>query len=180
MKKRTDRTSHAILRLGAVCAPIARRTPARARTAAALALALLSPALTIGPASASDSSPVGRWVTYSDKTHAPSGVIEIKLDHGMLKGTVLQLLNRLPSSPPAICGQCEGAQKGAPIVGMTIMWGLTDVGGAVWDNGSILDPDSGEVYSAKIALEDGGKKLLVRGYFGISLLGRSQEWIRQN
>ncbi|HEY3596283.1 MAG TPA: DUF2147 domain-containing protein, partial [Paraburkholderia sp.] len=28
--------------------------------------------------------------------------------------------------------------------------------------------------------EDGGQKLIVRGYIGVSLLGRSQTWIRQN
>jgi uncharacterized protein (DUF2147 family) len=28
-------------------------------------------------------------------------------------------------------------------------------------------------------LEDGGNKLVVRGYIGVSLLGRSQTWIRQ-
>ena len=63
---------------------------------------------------------------------------------------------------------------------MTIMWGLTSDGGTVWDNGSILDPNTGDVYSAKIELEEGGQKLLVRGYLGISLLGRTQEWVRQN
>jgi uncharacterized protein (DUF2147 family) len=28
-------------------------------------------------------------------------------------------------------------------------------------------------------LEDGGNKLVVRGYIGVSLLGRSQTWVRQ-
>ncbi|HYS86791.1 MAG TPA: DUF2147 domain-containing protein [Bradyrhizobium sp.] len=45
--------------------------------------------------------------------------------------------------------------------------------------GKILDPDNGKVYSSKIWLTDGGKKLNVRGYIGVSLLGRSQIWERQ-
>lgn len=134
----------------------------------------------LSPAQASDSSPVGRWVTISDKTHKPSGVIEIRLDHGALKGIVVEQLNRPASAPPSLCRKCEGALKDAPIIGMTIMWGLTNDGRSVWDNGSILDPNSGDIYSAKVELEDGGQKLLVRGYLGISLLGRSQEWVRQN
>jgi uncharacterized protein (DUF2147 family) len=28
-------------------------------------------------------------------------------------------------------------------------------------------------------LEDGGNKLVVRGYIGVALLGRSQTWVRQ-
>jgi uncharacterized protein (DUF2147 family) len=34
------------------------------------------------------------------------------------------------------------------------------------------------VYRASIRLEQGGKKLVVRGYVGISLFGRSQIWER--
>jgi len=145
-----------------------------------LGAALLLVLTAMSPAHAVDSSPVGRWVTYSDKTHKPTGVIEIKLDHGALSGTVLQQFNRPASLPPAICKKCDGPLKDAPIIGLRIMWGLTNDGAAVWDNGSILDPNSGNVYSAKVELEDGGQKLMVRGYLGISLLGRSQEWVRQN
>ena len=132
------------------------------------------------PARAAETSPVGRWMTFSDRTHLPSGIIEIKLEHGALKGTVVQMLNRPTSLPPAVCRKCDGTLKNAPIVGMTIMWGLKNDGAARWDDGSILDPNSGDVYSAKLELEDGGQKLLVRGYLGISLLGRTQEWVRQN
>jgi uncharacterized protein (DUF2147 family) len=50
--------------------------------------------------------------------------------------------------------------------------------GDVWSGGEILDPDIGKVYRAKLRLADGGKKLLVRGYIGFSLLGRTETWIR--
>jgi uncharacterized protein (DUF2147 family) len=50
--------------------------------------------------------------------------------------------------------------------------------GDVWDGGEILDPDIGKVYRVKLKLADGGKKLLVRGYIGFSLFGRTQTWIR--
>ena len=63
---------------------------------------------------------------------------------------------------------------------MTILWGLTQSGNGSWENGSILDPNTGNVYSAKVELQDGGRKLLVRGYLGIALLGRTEVWLRQN
>lgn len=47
-----------------------------------------------------------------------------------------------------------------------------------WDGGNILDPENGKVYKCKMSLEDGGQKLVVRGYIGVSLLGRSQTWVR--
>ncbi|MDT3381183.1 DUF2147 domain-containing protein [Labrys neptuniae] len=45
--------------------------------------------------------------------------------------------------------------------------------------GQILDPDNGKVYSSKIYLTAAGRKLNVRGYIGVSMLGRSQVWQRQ-
>ena len=47
------------------------------------------------------------------------------------------------------------------------------------ENGKILDPQSGKIYSAKMTPMDGGAKLDVRGYMGFSLFGRSQTWIRE-
>ena len=60
---------------------------------------------------------------------------------------------------------------------MVIMWGVSKDDG-VWDGGKILDPKNGKVYSVKLSLADGGQKLDVHGYIGISLLGRSQVWER--
>ena len=48
-----------------------------------------------------------------------------------------------------------------------------------WDGGNILDPENGKVYSAKMSLDESGQKLTVRGFIGISLIGRSQTWIRE-
>lgn len=57
------------------------------------------------------------------------------------------------------------------------MWGLKQEGDNEWGGGSILDPKSGKIYRAKITAQ--GNKLLVRGYLGISLLGRTQVWKKQ-
>jgi uncharacterized protein (DUF2147 family) len=48
-----------------------------------------------------------------------------------------------------------------------------------WSGGEILDPENGKIYRATIHLEENGKKLVVRGYIGISLFGRSQTWLRR-
>jgi uncharacterized protein (DUF2147 family) len=42
----------------------------------------------------------------------------------------------------------------------------------------VLDPTKGRIYGAEVKLIEGGAKLRVRGYFGISLLGRTQTWNR--
>nr|WP_246706062.1 DUF2147 domain-containing protein [Rhizobium leguminosarum] len=61
---------------------------------------------------------------------------------------------------------------------MVILSGLKKDGDE-YTGGKILDPDNGKVYSSKIYLADEGKKLNVRGFIGVSLLGRSQVWERQ-
>lgn len=82
-----------------------------------------------------------------------------------------------PNESPT-CTKCEGALKDAPVIGLVILSGLKK-DGAEYTGGQILDPDSGKVYSSKIRLTDGGEKLNVRGYIGVSMLGRSQIWVRQ-
>lgn len=60
---------------------------------------------------------------------------------------------------------------------MTFLWGMTK-DGEYWRGGEILDPDTGSIYDAKLRVVDGGRKLEVRGFLGLSLLGRSQIWER--
>jgi uncharacterized protein (DUF2147 family) len=60
---------------------------------------------------------------------------------------------------------------------MDIIRGL-HADGDGWAGGTILDPESGKVYRCSLSLRDGGKKLAVRGYLGIALLGRTQVWER--
>jgi uncharacterized protein (DUF2147 family) len=46
----------------------------------------------------------------------------------------------------------------------------------VWTGGEILDPDKGSTYRLQLSLQDGGKKLQVRGYIGPFF--RNQTWLR--
>jgi uncharacterized protein (DUF2147 family) len=46
-----------------------------------------------------------------------------------------------------------------------------------WDSGKIYDPESGKTYSCNLSLKD-KNTLTVRGYVGISLLGRTETWTR--
>lgn len=46
-----------------------------------------------------------------------------------------------------------------------------------WEDGTIYDPKSGKTYSCKMTMS-GNDKLNVRGYIGISLIGRTDTWTR--
>lgn len=120
-------------------------------------------------------TPVGRWKTIDDASKKEKSVVEIWEEGGKLYGKISQLLDTLPNDPNPKCVKCEGEQKDQPMIGMKIMWDLKK-DGSEWSGGRILDPENGKTYKVYLALEDGGKKLKVRGYVGFSLLGRTQYW----
>ena len=123
-------------------------------------------------------TPVGKWRTIDDKTGKVKSVVEItEASNGTLQGKVLQVLDS-EKGPNPLCDACKGANHNKPIEGMVIAWGLRHEGDA-WDDGKIMDPKNGKVYSAKMTPVDGGKKLEVRGYMGFSLLGSTQTWVRE-
>lgn len=63
------------------------------------------------------------------------------------------------------------------IIGTNILTGLEYEGEGEYENGKIYDPESGKTYSCLMELED-ADTLEVRGFIGISLVGRSQTWTR--
>ena len=128
---------------------------------------------------ADSNSPAGLWRTVDDKTGKERSLVRITEASGVYEGKVEKLLNRQPDDDPDnLCRKCEGARKDQPVIGMTILWNLKKDGDQ-YTGGEILDPKNGKVYRAKMKLLDGGRKLEVRGFIGISLLGRSQTWVRE-
>jgi uncharacterized protein (DUF2147 family) len=123
------------------------------------------------------STPVGLWNTISDTDGRPTAIVEILEDNGEYVGIVRGLL--VPAEPEdSVCGKCSGDRKDQRIVGMEIMRHMR-ADGDEWSGGEILDPENGKTYRAKMKLADGGQKLIVRGYIGFSLFGRSQTWVRR-
>lgn len=60
---------------------------------------------------------------------------------------------------------------------MDIMTNFEFDGGNVWDEGKIYNPEDGKTYSCKMTLKN-PNTLDVRGYVGISLIGKTQVWTR--
>lgn len=142
-----------------------------------LALLLALPLVALSFGALAQNSPVGKWHTIDDKTGKVKSVVEItEAPNGTLQGKVLQVLDS-DKGPHPLCDACKGANHNKPIEGMVIAWGLRREGDS-WDDGKIMDPKNGKVYSAKMTPIEGGRKLEVRGYLGFSLLGRTQTWVR--
>lgn len=125
---------------------------------------------------ADNASPVGLWRNVDDVSGKPRALVRITEANGTLQGKVEKVF--LAPNESGKCEKCEGALKNVPVIGLVILSGLKK-DGAEYTGGQILDPDNGKTYSSKLSLTDGGKKLNVRGYIGVSMLGRSQIWQRQ-
>ena len=139
-------------------------------------LPLLAIALAwFGMACAQTPTPAGLWKTFNDSTGKPEGLVRIEEREGEFLGVVVQVLSSREPNP--VCDLCEGALKDQPVVGMTILKGLRREGDG-FGGGTILDPDEGLTYRCAARLLDRGRKLEVRGYFGLPLFGRTQIWLR--
>ena len=123
-------------------------------------------------------SPVGLWRTISDKDGTVASEVRIYEADGVVAGKIDKVL-RADAKPDAKCIECKDDRKDQPIVGLEVLRGLKKVDGKdVWEGGTVVDPDNGTVYRAKVTPIEGGKKLEMRGYVGAPLFGRTQTWIR--
>jgi len=120
---------------------------------------------------------VGRWTTIDDETGKPKSVVRIYEKDGKIFGTIEKLFRGPDEDPDPLCVECSGELKNKPIIGMTILRDLVQDDDE-WTDGTVLDPANGKTYDVTISVQDGGRKLKVRGYLGISLLGRTQYWVR--
>jgi uncharacterized protein (DUF2147 family) len=133
----------------------------------------------LAPLLGAQPTPVGRWKTLDDATGKEKSLVVIWEDAGRLQGKIEKVLHPSADNPEQKCIHCEGDLKDKPLVGLQILSGLKKDGDQ-WSGGKILDPDNGKFYKCFIAVQDGGKKLKVRGFIGFSLLGRTQYWLRED
>ncbi|KAF3997358.1 DUF2147 domain-containing protein [Glaciimonas immobilis] len=127
---------------------------------------------------AQTASPVGLWKNIDDTTGKPKALIRITESNGEFSGKIEKLYREAPEELNPKCVKCEGDNKDKPIIGMTMLQGMK-ADGADYDGGTILDPANGKVYKSKMTLIEDGKKLNVRGYIGLPLIGRTQTWVRE-
>jgi uncharacterized protein (DUF2147 family) len=139
--------------------------------------ALLVASLLNGAAFA-QTTPVGLWKTIDDETGKEKSLVRISEAGGVLSGKVEKLLD--PAKADAKCDKCSDERKDQPVAGLTILRNVKQSEGRAdeWSGGDILDPNNGKVYNVRLRPVDGGKRLEVRGYVGMPMLGRTQTWQR--
>ncbi|HXB41447.1 MAG TPA: DUF2147 domain-containing protein [Bacteroidia bacterium] len=116
---------------------------------------------------------LGMWLTGTGKA-----AVTIYKDGNKYFGKITWLKNPLDEGKPRIDkNNPDEKKKTDPLMGANILKEFIFAGGDKWEKGTIYDPENGKTYSCKITMVN-ESKLDVRGFVGISMLGRTQVWIR--
>jgi len=119
-------------------------------------------------------SPVGLWKAHDDSGKA-TGYIRVQENNGVYKGVIEKGLET--DKEDKYCNACKDERKGQKLLGMTMMKNVKAKGDG-YEGTEILDPFSGNTYRVKLKLNEDGQKMQVRGFVGLSLFGRTQQWQR--
>ncbi|MEY2863824.1 MAG: hypothetical protein RLY58_1531 [Pseudomonadota bacterium] len=124
----------------------------------------------------------GLWRSVDDRTGFSKGIVRMTLEKdGSYSGTIVKTIPRPDYTPKENCQNCPAPYTNKPIIGLKVLTGLKKdpEHEGKFKDAKILDPLSGNIYSAKAHLSSDGRRLSMRGYIGVSMLGRSQSWFRE-
>lgn len=117
----------------------------------------------------------GLW--YNDIKSAK--VLISKGNNGKFSGKIVWLKEPLEKGKPKLdTKNSEENLRNRPILGLQILTDFEKDEDNKYTGGTIYDPKNGKTYSCKMTYK--GKTLDIRGYIGISLLGRTTVWERIN
>jgi len=117
---------------------------------------------------------LGQWYTKDSKA-----LVEIYKCNDLYCGKIVWLKEPFEKdgSEKLDDNNPDESKRTNKIIGLNLVSNFKFKGKNKWTGGTIYDPDNGKTYSCKMTLK--GDKLKVRGFIGISLIGRTQVWSRK-
>lgn len=119
---------------------------------------------------------IGKWFTENNKS-----IVQIyKGSDNKYYGKIVWLKDPNKNGKPKVDDKNPDKKlQSVPLIGLVILNNFTFSGDNRWGNGTIYDPDNGKTYSCKMKLVS-EKQLDIRGYIGISAIGRTTTWTRSS
>ena len=117
---------------------------------------------------------LGKWLNEDEDAH-----IEITKRNDMYYGKLVWLLNPNEDDtglPKVDDDNPDPALQSRPVLGLEILTDFVFDGGN-WEDGKIYDPKTGKTYKCYMKFVE-EEKIKIRGFIGITILGRTSYWTR--
>ena len=116
---------------------------------------------------------LGMWLNHEKDAH-----IEVYKCEDTFCGKIVWLKNpNEDGAPKKDKHNPDDTSKSNPILGLDMLSGFSYKGNKKWDDGKIYNPREGKTYSCYLNIKDDGS-LKVRGFIGLSIIGKTNYWTR--